>query len=180
MASNSSFTTITFRMSAANFMTTFIFKYAWIWILALSSVGLIGLIVGIVVDIRWFIVGLMVILIILPMISAFLYYTFALKPECYVNIVEHDIELNENGIKVNMLFEEEKTRTEVFEYNDFARIDLGPKSLNLIMRKPRKGFIWVPFSAFETDDTEAAIEYLFQKFEAEPRHSPLTPNTEQH
>lgn len=164
MANNILFKTKPFRMSASNFMLTFIFRYAWIWIIALSCLGLIGLVVGIVVDIRWFILGLMVILIVLPMIAAFLYYTFALKPECYINTIEHNIEINQNGLDITMMFDEDKTRTQQFGFNDFRRIDIGPKSLNLIVNKPRKGFLWIPFAAFDNDEaTEAAIDYLLQK-----------------
>ena len=141
-----------FKMSATNFMLTFIFRYAWIWILALSMVGVAGLVTGIVIDLRWFIVGLMIILIVLPMIAAYLYYSFALRVECFVNTVNHTVSCGVTSLEVKMYFDDKKTRSEFFEYSDLNMFQINAQSLTIPFAGKKKGYIWIPMSAFENED----------------------------
>lgn len=160
MENNIAFSTSQFRMSASNFMMSFIFRFAWIWLLLLSGLGIAGLVVGITVDLRWFIIGLMLIFIILPMIMAFLYFSYGLKKECYINTVPHNIDFGEMGVNVNLTFpsyseeeeEKQKERTEFFEYGSMRPFRVGAKSVTIPFKSPRKGFLWIPADAFENED----------------------------
>ena len=167
-------TTNEFRMGGANFLSVLLFRYAWIWLLTLSVAGVCGIVLGIVIDYRWMILGLMVILVILPMIFAFIYYFYALRRECYVNTVNHRLVFEDDGIRailkfrINAQSDGEKedqssgaegndaeeifnTREEFFNYSDMKPYQFGAKSLIIGFRPPRKGFIWVPFDAFESE-----------------------------
>lgn len=175
-------------MNAVNFLTTFIFRYAWLWLLALCAIGLGGLILGIVVDLRWMVVGLMVVLIILPMIASFLYYYYGLKPECYINTVPHFFEFSEDGISVTMTFpkvektqsdedadlpvskEEDSpqiTRSEFFSYATMSPFVVNSKSVIIPFKTPLKGFLWIPEDAFDDEEKMAStLRFLDNKIPA--------------
>ena len=86
------------RMSHGNFVSQLVFRYAGWWLLALSAVAVTGVVFGITVDLRWFVAGMMVVFIIIPMVLAFLYYYYALRKEFYVNMTPHRLLVGENGI----------------------------------------------------------------------------------
>lgn len=91
------------KMNGMSFLTELIFRYAGIWLLVLSATAVVGLVLGIAVDLRWFVVGLMIIFLIIPMAMAFLYYYYGLRKECFVNTVPHVLALLEDGINVEIL-----------------------------------------------------------------------------
>lgn len=91
------------KMNGMSFLTELIFRYAGIWLLVLSATAVDGLVLGIAVDLRWFVAGLMIVFLIIPMAMAFLYYYYGLRKECFVNTVPHVISLMEDGINVKIL-----------------------------------------------------------------------------
>lgn len=139
-------------MKGSNFMVSFIFRYAWIWLVLLSALGVTGLVLGLTVDLSWAIVGLMIILILLPLIALFVYYFYALRPECYVNTVRHSISFSEQGIRATLCFNDETVRRQFFPFSDFDKIDLNVKSVLIRFRKPRKGYIWIPLYAYGSEE----------------------------
>lgn len=155
-----------FKMSASNFMSTFLFRYAWLWLLSLSALGVAGLVIGITVDIRWLILGLMLIFIVIPLVATFIYYYFALKPECYVNTTCHTLEFDENGITATLIFDEDKNRELKFDYCRFKNVEINADSYLLLFKAPDKGYIWIPKTAFESDEQYFdSIDYLHSRLE---------------
>lgn len=63
-------------MRGGSFAIEMLFRYAGIWMLLLSATALTGIILGITIDLRWFVIGLMVVFVVIPMVLAFLYYYF--------------------------------------------------------------------------------------------------------
>lgn len=158
-----------FKMGAFNFILSLIFRYAWIWLLSLSLLGVAGLVLGITLDLRWFVVGLMMVFLILPMIFAFLYYYYGLKRECYINTVSHVLEIGEEGITVSMKFNDcnenegisEYERKEFFPYDLMKPFEVGSKSVTIPFIGKRNGFIWIPADAFENEDIlSSALKHL--------------------
>lgn len=92
------------RMSSGRFLSELIFRYAGVWMLTLCIISVIGLALGIVVDLRWFVAGLMLIFVVLPMLISFLYYYYGLRKECYVNTLRHKIRMEEEGLVITMRF----------------------------------------------------------------------------
>lgn len=158
-----------YKMNGVNFITSFIFRYAWIWIVALCILGLLGLCLGLTVDLRLFIVGLMIIMIIMPMLAAFLYFFYGLKKECYINTVNHYIEFDNEGLSITLLFgtrneDNRQMRVERFTYSEFDSLQIGPKSVTIYFKSPKKGFIWIPAYAFEDENTIAGtLSFIDEK-----------------
>ena len=186
MQNNAIYNTRIFKMNAVNFLTTFIFRYAWIWLLALSLIGVTGIALGIIIDLRWFIIGLMAIFIVFPMIFAFLYYYYGLKRECYVNTVDHSLGFCENGIEVRIYFkgegkktsdnqnmevadqkekiDEREYRSEFFPYEDMLPFVINSKSVIIPFASPIKGFLWLPADSFSDEEELAeALRFIDNK-----------------
>lgn len=173
------------RMSSGRFLPELIFRFGGIWMLSLCIISVAGLALGIVIDLRWFVLGLMLIFVVLPMIISFMYYYYGLRRECYVNTLPHRIRMQEDGLAVTMVFKhrkeekkedsnqenpEEETghteepefeiteREEIFPYSMLNPMKVTSDSAMFFFRKPRKGFIWIPVNAF--DDPETLSEFL--------------------
>lgn len=185
--------TDTFRMKPARFASEMIFKYGAIWLITLCVCALAGLILGIAVDLRFFLASFMVIFIIAPLVLIFIYYYFGLKKECYVNAVNHSIIIHpshieaklvfntpkdidtENGDEENSPFADSKksvdsetiSRSETFEFSEFREVRLGLDSITLEFLPSRKGFVWIPAFAFDDPkDYHAAYKYLTERLTA--------------
>lgn len=171
-----------FRMGTANFVSHLIFTYAGPWLLALCGTAVVGVALGIAVDLRWFIVGLMIVFIIIPMLMAFMYYYHGLRRECLVNSVDHTLIVEDGGITVRMFFPSvdntaedggdaglnEEERVVHFDYKDMKPFGIGVKSIAISFRKPLKGFLWMPFDAFGSpEETERVLGILDSRIHKE-------------
>ena len=165
-----------FRMGAANFISHLIFTYAGPWLLALSATAVAGVAFGIAVDIRWFIVGMMMVFLVIPMLMGFMYYYYGLRRGCLVNSVTHAVVVDDKGITVRMLFpdgmetaDKENAdgerryveRPEFFPYSDMKPYRIGMKSVVIPLQGKDPGFLWIPFDAFgETAVLEGLLDYI--------------------
>lgn len=163
-----------FRMGAGAFAKTMIFRYAAVWVVALMVIALVGVAFGIIVDIRWMIVGFMVVFIVIPALLMFFYYSYGLKRECYVNAVNHRIIVGDEGVTARIIvpaFTEtdkdgnitetpERMRDEFFSYDAMTEVRRNIKSFTITLGPPHRGFLWIPETAFPTPE---AYERLFEK-----------------
>lgn len=177
-----------FRMGAANFISHLIFTYAGPWLLALSATAVAGVAFGIAVDIRWFVVGMMMVFLVIPMLMGFMYYYYGLRRGCLVNSVTHAVVVDDKGITVRMLFEQPRDdaddaddpdgmetadkenadgerryveRPEFFPYSDMKPYRIGMKSVVIPLQGKDPGFLWIPFDAFgETAVLEELLDYI--------------------
>lgn len=169
-----------YRMRGASFAVEMMFRYSGIWLLGLFVLALLGIILGVTVDLRILVVGLMVIFVVFPMVLAFLYYYFGLRKECFINTIPHSLLITDDGLTVRMFFypdnkgqdgdvvEESsdnnessdtdvipQIREEFFSYSQMLPYRIGSKSVTIPLRSPAKGFIWIPADAFD-DNAELA------------------------
>lgn len=172
-----------FRMGAANFMTHLVFSYAGPWLLALSATAVVGVAFGIAVDLRWFVVGMMVVFLVIPMLMGFMYYYYGLRRECLVNSVPHALVVEDDGIRVRMLFRQNNDdagkqdgddgvdenqaepeyleRFEFFSYSDMRPPKIGTKSVVIPLHHTASGFLWIPFDAFgDMASLEEVLAYV--------------------
>lgn len=161
-----------YKMGAGRFAMELMFRYSGIWLLVLSSVGLIGVIAGAAIDIRWFLIGMLLIFVVSPMLLAFMYYYYGLSRECYVNTLYHKIVIEEEGIRIKFPNVDkgaevehgtEKTdsdsskcgesslKDEFFKYSSMSAYKIGNSSVTIPVKTESKGFIWIPADAFRSD-----------------------------
>lgn len=168
-----------FRMGAGRFARELLFRYSGIWLLVLSLMAVAGIALGITVDLRWLMVGLMVVFVAVPMVLAFLYYYHGLRRGCFVNTIAHRIVIEDDGLTARLIIPvypagEEKesgqesgqeaetvsyrTRDEFFPYADMETFRIGSDSAIIPLRAPSTGFLWIPADAF--NDTRHLSDLL--------------------
>lgn len=118
--------------------------------------------VAAIADIRWLIVALMLACIVAPMVMAWLYLYYGLRPECFVNILPHKVRIDTKGIRVIILQaneedgkEEEYKETEYyFEGASLKPFTIGMKAISVPVSRKNKvtGFIILPADPFGGED----------------------------
>lgn len=170
-----------FRMSGKGFALELLFRYAWIWLLSLSMFAVAGLVLGIMVDLRWLVAALMIVCIVLPLVLGFLYYYYGLRRECFVNTVSHRLIVGESGIICRLWLKGKKNdtneeaeianndvceirfRDEFFPYESMGKFVMGKDSALVPLKKPLSGFLWIPSDAFTEPDH---LSLLLRKLDA--------------
>lgn len=105
-------------------------------------------------DLRWIIVGLMVVCIVAPMVLALLYLNHGTRRPCVANVLPHYLEFTPEGVSATLVDEEQQpVATYRFDSALLKPYTVGLNSVVLPLHKPEGGFLWVPLSAFP--DTEA-------------------------
>ena len=127
---NAPLETSLFKMGGGRFASELIFRYAGIWMALLCAVALAGLAFGIAVDLRWMVVGLMVVFIVIPMILAFCYYYFGLRRECYVNAFPHTLAISPRGVTATLHFISRVPKESVSGRGEGSKDAAGNKDAN--------------------------------------------------
>ena len=107
---------------------------------------LFGLIVGLAliilsfIDIRWFIILLMVLFIIIPMLVSYLYIWHCLKPEVRWSVLQKYIIVDGNGIQI--VYDDDKCQQ--LEWNVFSKCKLTDKYYIFTFSKSKYLYFVVP------------------------------------
>lgn len=165
MTDKPDFSTLEFRMGPSKFLSEMIFRYGAPWLLSLCVLGVTGITLGILIDYRWLFAVLFIIFVIAPTLLVFIYYYFGLRREAYVNTVLHSITAQDHGLLFRLKFpansdspdDEPLVREEFFSYADMLPMRTGLKSVTIPLRTPAKGSLWIPRSAFDSDNDMATF-----------------------
>lgn len=163
-------TTSRIAISKSKMFMAMIGKFAKSVIVLSVLLATIGIAAGIIIDIRWLIVSLMIIFIVIPMLMLIIYFNYGLKPECFINILPHTISFSPSGIEVityttidNENGNEPKTTERKYH---FSKAEIKPystsaNSLYIPIGKHDSGILIVPYSSFDSKDSlSTAVQYL--------------------
>ncbi len=149
-------TSAIFRMSAGSFGREIMRRFAPWWIWGGVALFVTGIVAAFALsDVRWAIVGLMVLLIMLPMAMAICYYNHALCRECFVNVLPHSVGIMDGCIVVTLYEKPEPgPDVEAGEYHELRQERFGADCVTgwsirdkvgyVELRDSMPGFIWVP------------------------------------
>lgn len=159
-----------YRMGSGRFASELLFRYGGWWLLLLSMTAVAGIVLGICMDLRWMVVGLMTVFVVIPMALAFLYYYYGFRRECFVNTIPHKIDVSADGITVLLrISAPERTesadpdsfsenvdagpqyRREFFPFSAMSSYRIGNNSVIIPFRSPAKGFLWIPADAYDDE-----------------------------
>lgn len=154
----------------------------WFILIGLLTVGAIA--GAATSDLRWIIVALMLVLLVVPMVGAMLYFNYGLRRECYMNIAPHKVAISSSGLRVDVYIlksaedeeaddgakakaasRDEKVVDRIYSI-DFpperlGRYTVGSKGITLSVEAPGAGFVRLPYSAFADEKVFAkAIEII--------------------
>lgn len=149
-------------------------------ILILFLTALTSLIAGIVSDIRWAIVSLMIVFIFTPAILCYLYFFHGLRRTTAINSIDHILNFSQEELSVDALQhidtekEDQEEGDEKPEYKKIYRLSYPytlidsckPSRTGYVIRMlaPEKGFLWLPYDAFETQtEMNRLMQFLRQR-----------------
>lgn len=162
-----------FRVKTSEVVSVLAMRYGLRWGVICAIPVVASIVLGIVLDTRFFILALMVLMIFIPLVAAFLYFDHGLRPATALNTVEHSVRLDAECLTVTvfpptrhlrasdtldpeMLQREAETpvtppREVHFPYAELSPCIIGLSSL--ILPVGRKGLLLIPPSAFRAPDS---------------------------
>ncbi|MDE6340462.1 MAG: hypothetical protein K2K97_11865, partial [Muribaculaceae bacterium] len=164
-----------FKMGRARFCWI---MFSLLWVLPVTVIGvllIISIVLAMMMDIRYFIISLMITFILCPMVLVYVYYHYGLGKYCYFNVTDHCINIQDGGLLVDMFFsdvndDEKSVVTEnkidthkeecvrqlriFIDYQHLRAYYVGRKSVFFpIGEKRLSGFLWIPESAYPDETT---------------------------
>ena len=148
------------KMPPKQMLTVLFLQHGMPWTV-IAFAGIIAFIItGAIADYRFFLLALIWIFLFVPLVMAFLYFYFGMKPLTAFNAIPHKIIFSPGEIEVRIKEEPEEEKLENSEENkykdfktsvtDFDNIKSGADYFLIISRQ--KGWLWVPFVALESKD----------------------------
>lgn len=152
-----------FKMPAGSFGREIMRRFAHWWIWGGVALAFVGFVAAVLLgDVRWAILGLMVLLIMLPMALAMCYYNHALCRECFVNVLPHAVDIEEDVLVVTLL-EKQKEENDgqdpeytVLRQERFDKCNVTGWSIRgdagfVELKDSMPGFLWVPINVDSFD-----------------------------
>ncbi len=95
-------------MSRSRLIATMFYLYGWLPLTVLGVLAIGALVAGIVIDVRWAIVFLMVVFIVTPLLMSFLYFFHGLRPTTASNVVPHILLFGNDEFTIRILEEKKE------------------------------------------------------------------------
>ena len=182
---NNRVSTNIFKLSRKQFILLLTRLVAIKWLVIPMILLLIAITITFILnDIRFVIIGLMILFIIIPMILAFLYISYGLMENCYINIIEHEVEFSSECLilksHIKKITDEENEETEIrimerkLPWDAISKVTYNIDNLMLLINKPNFGFLLIPTSSFNSNDDEnMAISIIKQQTQNTLNHKKI-------
>lgn len=144
--------TLEIQMPSKKMLSILFLQYGMPW-MVIAIVGLaVFIVLGFLIDFRFFMLALIWLFLILPLVIAFLYFFYGMNPLTAFNSLPHKILFSDSEIKVRIRENtQEETEPEYKDYTlkkeHFSRYKTGADYVLLFFKQ--KGWLWLPVSGFE-------------------------------
>ena len=130
----------------------------WLWMVAPVAICII---LAIWMDVRFVIVGLMVLFIVLPMVLALLYFYYGLSPEAQWSIMEKQVDLDNDGL--TLTFSDERMKKHVIPW-DNVRYIIEKDDVWMLMLGGGRRYtcLMLPTSTINPDVAQAFRQFVAQ------------------
>lgn len=154
---------LSYKMPQSKFLVTLAGLYGRAWGVGLGVAIMICGGLAVIGGWRWCVVALMLVFLIAPMLMAYLYFAYALRPEIFFNPQMHTAEVADGKLNIHIALrpdkvEDDKSTEEGSEPEwrsvSFALSEIGQYSVGMdSVRIPigNKGWLWLPKRAFPDD-----------------------------
>ena len=155
------------KMSSGKMLSQLYLRDGISWsIVALSGV-IVFIILGLTLDYRFYFLSLIWLFLFIPLIIAFLYFFYGMKPLTAFNCIPHQLNFDDQNLKIKIYHRETDQEEKEFpptyytiDYNEFTNLNSGPDYLILVSRK--KGWIYLPYKSF---DSLIELQEIIKKFD---------------
>ena len=163
------FSTISCQVSSAQYLRQLGLMYLhdrWPWLVApLLVCAALAAWLG---DVRWAVVGLMVLFVVIPMILALSYINYALSLEARWSLLSKTLMLTDDGIMLH--FDDERMHDRIITWSAIADVKVGGEAFLVMLRVRRYTFLMIPFTAIEQADIP--ISHFAQKLHSRIKNQP--------
>lgn len=143
-------------------LLSLILEYGMVWIMAGLCLCLSFIVLGFIIDFRFYFLALFSVFVIIPLILAFIYFYHGLKPLTAYNVIPHSIEIDNNDLKINLFggggsdkdstneegLQENRRQIEMKNYK-VSKIKTGTDYFLVFMNSPVEGILHVPVGCME-------------------------------
>ena len=144
-----------------------------VWTIGLLSGVFIFCILGFVIDFRFFMLALIWVFLISPMVVAFLYFIYGMKPLTAFNTIPHKVKFENNKLDIEFPdlspdSTEDKT-VEIDHKKDYTLKNECPADLKygadyVILNFKESGWLWLPINSFSNhDDLRLILDHFSTK-----------------
>lgn len=134
------------------------------WIFALGVVVCIPAAISLAYDLRWLVVALIFLLLVGPMMLAFLYFHHGLKKLSVANVVDHKLEFFPDRLKITIFaqtdqpdaadYDSDKQRLYSYDmdYSRISKIDISMSGVEMSVDNGKEGILCIPADVFVGED----------------------------
>ncbi len=140
-------------MNRSRLIATMFYLYGWLTLTVLGVLAVGALVAGIVIDVRWAIVFLMVVFIVTPLLMSFLYFFHGLRPTTAANVVPHILLFGNDEFTIRIL---EKEKEDNSDGDSNTKEECNPKEKNWSKKNSRGD----EETSNEEQDPKSDIEYV--------------------
>jgi len=129
----------------------------WLWMVLPIAVCAI---LAVWIDVRFVIVALMVLLAVLPMILALLYFYYGFSPEARWSIMEKTASLSDEGLDLS--FTDERMKKHAIQWDDVRYIIEKDDVIMLMLKGHRYTCLMLPTSVVDPDVAQRLRQFVTQ------------------
>lgn len=172
-----------YRMSHSKFIFTLFRLVSGVWLTIPALLFIAAVVMAVFFDLAYAIVAMMILLILVPLLMAFLYIYYGFAQGCWINILEKEIKLISEGIEVKMFFKIKKDeceteeglqdnsecddvddkveieeRVRIIKWSEIKDLRLSTDSVMLMLADRPMGFLYIPLTTMKKES--AFLEML--------------------
>ena len=129
----------------------------WLWMVLPIAICAI---LAFFVDVRFIIVGMMILFIVMPMVLALLYFYYGFSPEARWSIMEKTLTIGNEGI--TLTFTDERMKKHAIGWDDVLHIIEKDNVLLFMLKGKRYTCLMLPASIVNPDVTQALRQFATQ------------------
>lgn len=130
----------------------------WLWMVLPVAVCAL---LAVWIDVRFVIVALMVLLVVLPMILALLYFYYGFSPEARWSIMEKTVSVDSKGL--NLSFTDERMKKHAIRWDDVRNIIEKDDVIMLMLKEHRYTCLMLPTSVVDPDVAQRLRQFVTQR-----------------
>ena len=149
-----------FKVTSSEYMRPMIlmfFRRNWWWFILPVAVTIALMVL--LNDVRWLIVGLMLVFMVFPMILALIYFNYALTIVVRWSLMEKSILLDDEGLHLD--FVDKRMRPRTISWRDIASVTRDDKAYYFNLTVRRYTFVLIPCNVIIA---QGVTEQMFKDF----------------
>lgn len=142
------------KMTSKKMFYVLFLQSGTLWLLILLSGVIVFSLIGALYNLKFFMLALMWIFLVLPMVTAFLYFYYGMRPLTAFNTIPHKLSFSADRITVKFMEEKDSELVYVPE-KDYSIIKTGGIGIKtggdyVILSFNKSGWLWLPISGFDS------------------------------